>query len=98
MMLAIVIRMLSPNVITRIPEVKDQWIVKTKGFSKIQPGKSGTFAVISPIKPPKTIPESRRRSSAQELLLFILFHSSRSLELRMIVSPGGCLFRLCRKF
>ena len=22
------------------PEVKDQWIVKTKGFSKIQPGKS----------------------------------------------------------
>ena len=55
MMLAIVIRMLSPNVITRIPRLRISGSLRPKDSPKFNQESPGTFAVISPIKPPYAV-------------------------------------------
>ena len=70
--LAIVIRMLNPKVRTRIPKFNTMGSLRPKDWPKFSQESPDIPAAISPINPPKTIPESSIKRRTQEFLLFII--------------------------
>ena len=72
MMLAMVIRMLKPKVMTRIPRFSTRGSFYPKDWPKFSQDKNGTPDAASPMKPPKTIPDKTMSRSTQEFLLLMI--------------------------
>ena len=76
MMLAMVILILRPKVMTRIPKLIINGESKPKDCPKFSQDSQDTSCAIVPINPPSTIPVSTRRSSTQQFFRFICYYPS----------------------